>query len=104
ELAAARCRSLSMAQLLSRLTDRLGLLVGGPRDRPQRQRTLRDTIAWSVDLLDADASALLARLAVFAGPRGLQEVWEVFGSPVTSAGDDHADGTGPHAGGAAPAF
>ena len=67
ELAAARTRLLSPAALLDRLEDRLGLLTGGPADLPARQRTLRDALAWSHDLLDEDERALLRRLAVFRG-------------------------------------
>ena len=51
ELAAARLRQLSVEELLVRLADRLGVLIGGERDAPARQRTLRDAIAWSYDLL-----------------------------------------------------
>jgi predicted ATPase/class 3 adenylate cyclase len=67
ELAAARLRILQPAALLERLEERLALLEGGPRDRPERQRTLRATIAWSYDLLDEDERTLFARLAVFGG-------------------------------------
>jgi predicted ATPase/class 3 adenylate cyclase len=67
ELAAARVRGLSPGQILARLEQRLPLLTGGPRDAPERQRTLRDTIAWSYDLLDTDEQKLFAKLAVFAG-------------------------------------
>ncbi len=67
ELAAARVRVLSLRALLAQLEQRLRLLVGGPRDAPSRQQTLRDTIAWSIDLLGADEARLLRRLSVFAG-------------------------------------
>jgi predicted ATPase len=66
ELAAARVKALSPRQILERLEQRLPLLTGGARDLPERQRTLRATIEWSYELLDADEQRLFARLAVFA--------------------------------------
>jgi predicted ATPase/class 3 adenylate cyclase/DNA-binding CsgD family transcriptional regulator/Tfp pilus assembly protein PilF len=74
ELAAARVRLLPPPALLSRLSSRLKLLVGGARTLPERQQTLRKTIDWSYDLLDAGEQALFARLAVFAGSFGLPAV------------------------------
>ena len=67
ELAAARTRLIAPEALLERLDRRLPVLTGGRRDVPERQRTLRATIEWSHDLLDAEAKRLFARLAVFAG-------------------------------------
>jgi predicted ATPase len=67
ELAAARIRMLPPAAMLSRLEHRLPMLTGGARDAPERQRTLRNTIAWSYDLLEPDDRTLFRRLAVFAG-------------------------------------
>ena len=67
ELAAARVRALSTAQILARLEHRLPLLVGRARDRPERQRTLRAAIDWSYDLLSPAEQRAFARLAVFRG-------------------------------------
>src|SRR5439155_937520 len=70
ELAATRARLLSPAVLLSHLESALGalpLLVGGARDLPARQQTLRGAIGWSYDLLDPDERRLVQRLAVFDG-------------------------------------
>ncbi|CAA9567192.1 MAG: hypothetical protein AVDCRST_MAG59-3137, partial [uncultured Thermomicrobiales bacterium] len=67
ELAAARLRHLPPEALLVRLERRLPLLTGGPRDLPERQRTLRGAIAWSYGLLDEAEQGLFRRLAVFVG-------------------------------------
>jgi predicted ATPase/DNA-binding SARP family transcriptional activator len=67
ELAAARVRELPPERLLALLDDRLATLVAGYLDLPSRQRTMRDAIAWSYDLLDPDLRILLRRLAVCAG-------------------------------------
>jgi len=67
ELAAAASKLLPPVALLARLDHHLQVLVDGARDLPERQRTLRDTLAWSYDLLDADVQALFCRLAAFAG-------------------------------------
>jgi predicted ATPase len=67
ELAAARVKVFAPEALLSRLAHRLKLLVGGARDLPARQQTLRDAIAWSHDLLEPMPQMLFRRLAVFVG-------------------------------------
>jgi predicted ATPase/class 3 adenylate cyclase len=66
ELAAARTKALSPAQILERIAQRLDLLKGG-RDADPRQQTLRATIAWSYELLAPEEQQLFGRLAVFAG-------------------------------------
>ncbi|MGH2604150.1 MAG: ATP-binding protein, partial [Dehalococcoidia bacterium] len=71
ELAAARIAHLPPPAMLTRLERRLPLLTGGPRDVPARQQTLRDTIAWSYDLLSPDERALFCRLSVFVGVSSL---------------------------------
>ncbi len=67
ELAAGRSKLFPPQVLLPRLRNRLKLLVGGARDLPSRQQTLRGTIAWSYDLLDKAEKTLFGRLAVFVG-------------------------------------
>jgi predicted ATPase len=67
ELAAARARVLSPQRMLVELSHRLRFLIGGARDLPARQKTLRSTIDWSCDLLTADELKLFRRLAVFVG-------------------------------------
>jgi predicted ATPase len=71
ELAAARVRLLPPQALASRLDHKFSLLTSGARDLPERQRTLRNTLDWSFDLLSAEQQALFARLGVFAGPFSL---------------------------------
>jgi predicted ATPase/DNA-binding SARP family transcriptional activator len=67
ELAAARTKLLPPEAMLALLDERLDLLSRGARDLPERHRALRDTIAWSYDLLGADEKRLFARLGVFGG-------------------------------------
>jgi predicted ATPase/DNA-binding CsgD family transcriptional regulator len=67
ELAAARLKLISPRAILERLRRRLRLLKGGPRDAPVRQKTLRDAIGWSYDLLGAEERLFFGRLSVFAG-------------------------------------
>jgi non-specific serine/threonine protein kinase len=76
ELAAARTKALSPAQILERLSQRLDLLQGG-RDADPRQQTLRATIEWSYDLLFPEEKRLFARLSVFAGGCTLEAAEEV---------------------------
>lgn len=67
ELAAARVKVLPLQAILTRLSQRLPLLVGGPRDLPGRHQALRSAIAWSEDLLEPEERTVFRRLAVFAG-------------------------------------
>ncbi|MET0887781.1 MAG: DUF4062 domain-containing protein [Mycetocola sp.] len=71
ELAAARLRVLTPAALCERLDRALPVLVGGARDRPERQRTLRATIDWSTGLLSDTEREFFLRMAVFRSGFGL---------------------------------
>ncbi len=82
ELAAARTRDLAPDAMLERLESRLDLLAAGPRDAPARQRTLRATLDWSYELLDADEQRLLASLAVFSGGATLEAAEAVCDADV----------------------
>ena len=77
ELAAARIKLLSPEALLHRLSDRFKILTGGYRDLPDRQRTLRDALDWSYELLDESDRILFTRLAVFVGGRSLEAMEDV---------------------------
>ncbi|GHO60993.1 tetratricopeptide repeat protein [Ktedonobacter robiniae] len=67
ELAAARIKILSPQALLTRLSSRLTLLIGGPRNLPQRQQTLRNALDWSYDLLTEDEQRAFSRLGSLVG-------------------------------------
>jgi predicted ATPase len=82
ELAAARLRALTPAEVERRLGAALTLLVEGARDLPERQRTLRATLDWSYGLLAEPERELLARLAVFAGGCSLADAEAVLGDDI----------------------
>jgi predicted ATPase len=86
ELAAARTRLLPPPALLERLEQGQTVLTGGAQDLPERQRALRDTIAWSHDLLSAPEQVLFARLAAFAGGRTLAAIEAVCNGDGGSGG------------------
>jgi predicted ATPase/DNA-binding CsgD family transcriptional regulator len=79
ELAASQVKILPPSLLAQRLQDSLGSLPAGPRDRPDRQRTLHATIQWSYALLNEAEQALFARLAVFSGGATLDAIQCVCG-------------------------
>jgi predicted ATPase/DNA-binding CsgD family transcriptional regulator len=78
ELAAARIKLLSPQALLGRLEHRLAILTGGGRDAPERQQTLRKTIEWSYDLLDAEEQRLFRCLCAFVGGCALEALESVY--------------------------
>ena len=73
--------------MLARLERRLPFLTGGARDLPERQRTLRDTIAWSYALLSGEEQRLFRDLAAFVGGFGL----EAAGTVCAADGDAVTD-------------
>jgi predicted ATPase/DNA-binding CsgD family transcriptional regulator len=81
ELAAARIKLFGPSTLLARLQERLALLTGGAHDLPLRQRTLRDEIAWSYNLLRPNDQLIFRRLAVFAGGFTLAAAQATAGTP-----------------------
>jgi predicted ATPase len=81
ELAAARTKAMSPAEILERLASRLDLFSGG-RDADPRQATLRATIEWSYDLLDGEEQQLFARLSVFHGGCTLEAAEGVVGADI----------------------
>lgn len=87
ELAAARMSLFSAQTLLQRLDRPLGLLTGGARDLPPRQRALRLTLDWSYSLLEPAERQLFARLAVFVGGATL-EAAEFLAAGLADAGHD----------------
>jgi predicted ATPase/class 3 adenylate cyclase len=89
ELAAARVKVLSPAEIMRRLEDSLGFLTGGSRDRPERQQTLRHAIAWSYDLLDEEERRLFASLSVFSRGFRMEAAEAVCAGP---GGPDVFDG------------
>ena len=93
ELAAARMNVLAPKALLDRLERRLPLLVGGSRDRPERQQTLRAAITWSYELLSDGERRLFEGLGVFRGGWTIDAASAVCGAE-SDLGLDVLDGLG----------
>jgi predicted ATPase/class 3 adenylate cyclase len=87
ELAAARIKLLSPAELLGRLRGRFDIVSGGSRTAMPRQQTLYATISWSFDLLSPHEQRALCRLAVFEGSFSLDTAAEVMAAPPINADD-----------------
>jgi predicted ATPase/DNA-binding CsgD family transcriptional regulator len=84
ELAAARCRVLSVEQIASRLDDRFNLLKNSDRTATPRQQTLQTLIGWSYDLLSEVEKAVFRRLAIFAGS------WDLAAAEAVCRGEYQA--------------
>ena len=91
ELAAARVQALGLRAVEARLGKRLRLLTGGPRDLPARQQTLRETLAWSGNLLEPCERDVLASLAVFPAGCSMEAAVQVAeaNDEIVSALVDH---------------
>jgi predicted ATPase/transcriptional regulator with XRE-family HTH domain len=85
ELAVRWVKVLTPEALAERLEPRLPLLAGGGGDRPDRQQTMRDTIAWSYQLLQPEEQRLFRRLGVFAGGFTLEAAEAVGGDDSASS-------------------
>ena len=84
ELAAARVSVLSPREIIARLDARHPLLAGGPRDAPARLRSMRDSLAWSHDLLAAGERALFRQLGALVG------TWTLEAAEAVAGADDAA--------------
>ncbi|MGH2495070.1 MAG: LuxR C-terminal-related transcriptional regulator [Ktedonobacteraceae bacterium] len=91
ELAAARLALFPLPALLERLEHRLPFLTGGPRDLPERQQTLRNTLQWSYDLLSPAEQRLFRVLSIFSGGCTL-EAMETIASTFTGRDISVLDG------------
>ncbi|QYN38186.1 winged helix-turn-helix domain-containing protein [Pseudonocardia sp. DSM 110487] len=87
ELAAGRVRALGVHEVLARLDDRFALLAGGPRDAPDRQRTLRAVIDWSWELLTPAEQVVLRRIAVHADGCDLEAAEAICAGDGVRPGD-----------------
>jgi predicted ATPase/DNA-binding SARP family transcriptional activator len=91
ELAAARVRVMSVAEIAHRLDDRFAVLRGGARDAPQRHRTLHAVIDWSWNLLDPAGQAAMRALSVFAGGFTADAARHLLGADILPALEQLAD-------------
>ncbi|RST06987.1 AfsR/SARP family transcriptional regulator [Streptomyces sp. WAC07149] len=87
ELAAARVRVMSVADMTRRLDDRFALLRGGPRDAPLRHRTLHAVVDWSWNLLEPAGRTALRALSVFPGGFTAEAAAHLLGDGPSPAPD-----------------
>ena len=81
ELAAARTRTMSVAEISQAMEDRFQLLTAGRRTAPERHQTLKAAIDWSYDLCPPEAQAAMRRLSVFSGGFSKEAAVAVVGAP-----------------------
>ncbi|WP_173067140.1 ATP-binding protein [Phytohabitans houttuyneae] len=91
ELAAARMRVMSVAEIAGHLADRFGLLRGGPRDAPSRHQTLHAVVDWSWALLDPAGQAALRALSIFPGGFTADAARHLLAGDVLGTLEDLAD-------------
>jgi predicted ATPase/DNA-binding SARP family transcriptional activator len=91
ELAAARVRVMSVAEIARRLDDRFAVLRGGARDAPQRHRTLHAVIDWSWNLLDPAGQAAMRALSVFPGGFTADAARHLLGADILPVLEQLAD-------------
>ncbi|MFW2383938.1 MAG: ATP-binding protein, partial [Acidimicrobiales bacterium] len=91
ELAAARTRSMSLEEIAEGLSDRFTTLSRGPRTAPERQRSLRGALEWSLNLLDDRQRRLMDDLSVLAGGFDSDDAAAVSGMAVGAVRDDLTD-------------
>ncbi|HSQ10152.1 MAG TPA: tetratricopeptide repeat protein, partial [Burkholderiaceae bacterium] len=87
ELAAARVKSLPVAEINARLKDRYKILTGGARVLQERQQTLRALVDWSYDLLTQKEQTLFARLGIFVGGFDLAAAEQICGTDPLACDD-----------------
>jgi predicted ATPase/DNA-binding XRE family transcriptional regulator len=87
ELAAARVRDLTLAEICEGLDNRFGLLARGKRSAQPRHRTLRAMVEWSYALLSDDQQRIFRRLGAFAGNWTLEAAAAVSGEPAATVRD-----------------
>jgi predicted ATPase/DNA-binding XRE family transcriptional regulator len=85
ELAAARIKHLPLSELRDQSVHRLEILTGGPRDVPERQQRMSDTIAWSYELLNSTEQRIFRQLSVFVGSWSLQAAQFMCGADMNHA-------------------
>jgi predicted ATPase len=92
ELAAAHMQVLPVSAIKARLDHSLALLSAGPRDQPERLRSLHAAITWSYELLTESTKAVFHRLSVFRGGASLDVIEKVCAWQFGDAADRVADG------------